>query len=81
VTDDEMLAAVKDILEDNARLLGEEQEVFLRRWRGAWRVQSRVDGRWARFAFKEYRTVGSLYWAAGVAHDRAKAIAAERETA
>lgn len=73
------IAEVERILADNARLLGEEQDVFLRRRRdGSFRVQARANGRWVRGDYKEYPDLATLCWAAGVAHERARQLAVPR---
>ena len=73
-------AEIEWILTENARLLGEAQNTFLRlRPDGSVRIQVKVNGRWVRYAHKDYQTLASARWAAGVALSRAQAIAASRE--
>lgn len=71
----EMIAEIEFVLVDNARLLGQPQDVFLRlRPDGSVRVQCKSDGRWVRGAYKQYPTIESALGAARVAHKRAQAL-------
>lgn len=79
MTRDKTLAYVRRVLVENAALLGEPQEVFLReRTDGTFRLQVKKGGRWERGAHKDYSTLASLRWAAGVANERAREIAKRR---
>ena len=68
---DRMVAEVNRILVANARDLGQEQEVFLRRMGpDRWRVQIKRDGRWVRGRYYEYLSLVALVKAARVARRR-----------
>jgi len=69
---DPRIQEVEAILAENARLLGQEQDCFLRVMpSGVYRVQVKIAGRWQRGQFKNYSTIESLRWAADVANRRA----------
>lgn len=62
------IAAVRDVLSENARLLGEEQDTFLRLYSGGrFRLQMKRNGRWSSLEWQDYWSLESLEIAAEVA--------------
>jgi hypothetical protein len=76
VTDDEKIAAIEAVLVENAGLLGEKQDIFLRRRPDGIRIQTKRAGRWVRGEYRHYWSIESAYQASIVANERAKRVAA-----
>lgn len=70
------IAELDAICAENARLLGEEQDVFPRQMAGGRiRIQVKRSGRWVRGAYREYSSIEAAAGAALKASARAKRVA------
>jgi hypothetical protein len=76
VRDDAMLARIKAIIVENARLLGEKPELGVRVRHDGVRIQVLKNRQWVRGQYKHYPSMESAYEAALVSNRRAHNVAA-----